>query len=84
MKNFSKSSFISLIFFDSTMIFHLWIILILLHIFSASASMCVLKNIVVHSSFSSRSKSLTIFLQIGSSQLIGSSKNRSLGSFMID
>ncbi|MDR2640409.1 MAG: hypothetical protein LBC61_03695 [Candidatus Peribacteria bacterium] len=43
-----------------------------------------MKNIVVQSFFREIIKSLTIFLQIGSSQLIGSSKNKSFGSFMID
>ncbi|MDP2396140.1 MAG: hypothetical protein Q8S84_08745 [bacterium] len=43
-----------------------------------------MKNIVVHSFLSETNKSFTIFLQIGSRPLIGSSKNKSFGSFMID
>ncbi|MDR1945251.1 MAG: hypothetical protein LBQ59_04225 [Candidatus Peribacteria bacterium] len=67
----------------STIIFHLSIMLILSQILSTSAKICVLKNIVVPSFFSSTIKSFTIFLQIGSSQLIGSSRNKSFGSFIM-
>ncbi|MDR2411557.1 MAG: hypothetical protein LBD88_03090 [Candidatus Peribacteria bacterium] len=83
IKKSSKLPFISFTFLLSTIIFQLSIMLILSQILSTSAKICVLKNIVVQSFFSEIIKSFTIFLQIGSSQLIGSSKNKSFGWFII-
>ncbi|HBY75092.1 TPA: hypothetical protein DEG21_04475 [Patescibacteria group bacterium] len=50
---------------------------------STSDRMWVLKNTVVQFFLSSRIRSFTIFLQIGSSQLIGSSRKTNFGSLIM-
>lgn len=81
-----SSSFPFRLFTDchSTIIFPWWIMLIVSQILSTSARIWVLKKIVVPESRSETSKSFTIFRPIGSSPLMGSSRNNNSGSLMID
>ena len=85
MKKSSRVCFLSIFLtsFHSTIKFHLCIIETLSQILSTSDNIWVLKKTVVPDLYKSYIKSFTIFDQIASSQLIGSSRNTNLGLLII-